>query len=98
MKPVDIILSRNLPIISRLGGFHLLKSFFGTFCAIFADSELRDITQLICPGEMAAGSILNGNSYYKDIRARFLIDAAIIQHVVTPNMFTDAEVSARRDL
>ena len=27
LKSVDIILSRNLPIIPRLGGFHLLKSF-----------------------------------------------------------------------
>ena len=27
LKSFDIILSRNLPIIPRLGGFHLLKSF-----------------------------------------------------------------------
>ena len=43
LKSVDIILSRNLPIIPRLGGFHLLKSFLGTFGAIFADSGLSDI-------------------------------------------------------
>ena len=29
LKAVDIILSRNLPMIPRLGGFHLLKSFLG---------------------------------------------------------------------
>ena len=65
----------------------------GTLGTIFAGSGLRDIVQHIYPGETAADSILNGNSYDKVIRAH-LIDAAIIQHVVTPNMFTDAELSA----
>ena len=94
LKSVDIILSQNLPTIPRLGGFHLLKSFLGKFGAIFADSGLRDIVQLIYPGEIAADSILNRNSYDKAIRAHFLIHVAIIQHVVTPSMFTDAELSA----
>ena len=92
LKLVDIILSRNLPIILQLRGFHLLKSFLGTIGAMFAGSGLRDILQLIYPDEIAVDSILNGND--KVNRAHFLIGAAIIQHVVTPNMFTDAELSA----
>ena len=86
LKSVYITLSRNLPIIPRLGGFHLLKSFLGTFRAIFADSGLRDMVQLIYPGEIAADSILNGSSYDKAIRVHFLIVAAIIQYIITPNM------------
>ena len=70
----------------------MLKSFLGTIGAMFAGSGLRDIFQLIYPGEIAADSILNGND--KVSRAHFLIGQAIIQHVVTPNMFTDAELSA----
>ena len=70
----------------------MLKSFLGTIGAMFAGSGFRDIFQLIYPGEIAADSILNGND--KVNRAHFLIGAAIIQHVVTPNMFTDAELSA----
>ena len=89
LKSVDIILSQNLRIIPRLGGFHLLKSFLGALSSKFADSGLRDIVQLIYPGETAADRILNGSSYDKAIRAHFFIDAAIIQHVVTPNMFTN---------
>ena len=96
LKLFDIILSRNLPIIPRLGGFHLLKSFLGTFDAIFADSGLRNIVQLIYSGNIAVDNIFNGNSYGKAIRAHFLIDAAIIQHIATPNMFTDAELSAMK--
>ena len=93
LKAVDIILSRNLPMILRLGGFHLLKSFLGIFGAIFAGRGIRDILQLIYPGEIAADSILNGNSYDTAIRFHFLIDAAIFQHVFTLNMFTDGEFS-----
>ena len=94
LKSVDIILSQNLPIIPRLGGFHLLKPFLGTFGAIFVHIGLRDIVQLVYPGEIAADSILNEKSYDKAIRAHFLIDTAIIQYVVTPNMFTDTELLA----
>ena len=93
LKAVDIILSRNLPMIPRLGGFHLLKSFLGTFGAIFAGRGIRDILQLIYPGDIAADSILNGNSYDKAIRFHFLIDAAIFLLVFTLNMFTDGEFS-----
>ena len=72
----------------------MLKSFLRTFDAIFANSGLRDIVQVIYPVEFAADSILNWNSYGKAIRAHVLIDPAIIQYVLTPNMFTDAELSA----
>ena len=71
----------------------MLKSFLGTFRAIFSDSVLRDIVQLIYTGEIAADSILKGNSYDKVIRAHFLIDADVIQQVVTPNIFTDTKLS-----
>ena len=71
LKAVDLILSQRMPIIPRLGGFHggfhLLKSCFATFDVIFADSGLHDIIKLISEDELAAGSILNGNSYDKAI-------------------------------
>ena len=93
LKSVDI-LSHKLPVIPRLGGFHLIKSFLGTFGHIFSDSGLHEIIELIYPGQVVAESILNGNSYDKAIRAHLSIDAAIVQHVLPPNEFTDAELSA----
>ena len=93
LKSVDLILSRNFPIILRLGEFYLLKSFLGTFGAIFADSGLRDIVQLIYPGEIAADSIVNGNSYDKAIKVHFLIEAAIIQHVVRRRVYRRRVIS-----
>ena len=90
---VHLILSQRMPIISRLGGFHLLKSYVATFGVIFADSGLHDIIKLIYVGELVADSILNGNSYDKAIRAHFLIDATILQHVIPGSTFTNNEVS-----
>ena len=78
-----------MPIIPRLCGFHLLKSYLATFGVIFADSGLHDIIKLIYESELAADSILNGNSYDKAIPMHFLIDAAIIQHVIPASIFTD---------
>ena len=92
LKAVDLILSQRMPIIPRLSGFHLLKSYLATFGVIFACSGLHDIIKLIYEGELAADSVLNGNSYDKAIRAHFLIDAAILQHVIPASTFTDNEL------
>ena len=93
LKASDLILSQRMPIISRLGGFHLLKSYLATFGVIFADSGLHDIIKLIYEGELAADSILNSNSYDKAIRTHFLIDATILQHVIPRSTFTNNELS-----
>ena len=90
---VDLILSQRMPIISRFGGFHLSKSYVATSGVIFADSGLHDIIKLIYVGELAADSILNGNSYDKAIRTHFLIDATILQHVIPGSTFANNEVS-----
>ena len=82
-----------MPIIPRLRGFHLLKFYLAIFGVIFADSGLYDIIKLIYEGELAADNILNSNSFDKAIRAYFLIDAVILQHVIPASTFTDNELS-----
>ena len=98
LMAVDLILSQRMPIIPRLGGFHLLKSYLATFGVIFADSGLHDIIKLIHEGELAAGSILNGNSYDKAIRVHFLIDAGILQHAIPASTFTGNELSLMKTI
>ena len=56
LKAVDIIKSKQLSIIPRLGGFHLLQSFLGCFDSIFADSGLHELVQLIYPCPTVADS------------------------------------------
>ena len=77
LKAVDIIKQENLPVIPRLGGFHLLKSYLGFLGNIIEDSGLLELIQLIYPGFIAASHILNGGRFDKAIRAHLLIDAAI---------------------
>ena len=93
LKAVDLIISQRMPIIPRLGDFHLLKSYLATSGVMFADKGLHDIIKLIYEGELAADSILNGNSYDKAIREYFLIDAAILQPVIPASTFTDNDLA-----
>ncbi|KAK1884412.1 Leucine--tRNA ligase [Dissostichus eleginoides] len=74
LKAVDIIKQTNLPIIPRLGGFHLLKSYLGSIGNIMEDSGLLELIQLIYPGSTTANHILDGGCFDK---AHLLIDAAI---------------------
>ena len=98
LKAVDLILSQRMPIIPRHGGFYLLKFYLATFGVIFANSGLHDIMKLIYEGKLAADSILYGNSYDKAIRTHFLIDAAILQHVIPASTFTDNELSLMKTI
>ena len=56
-----------MPLIPRLGGFHLLKSYLATFGVIFADNGLYDIIKLKYDGELAPDSILSVNSHDEGI-------------------------------
>ena len=60
LKAVDLILRQRMPIIPRLRGFHLWKSYLAIFGVIFAGSGLHDIIKPIYEGELAADSMLIG--------------------------------------
>ena len=47
LKAVDVIKQANLPVIPRLGGFHLLKSYLGSIGNNMQDSGLLEAIQLI---------------------------------------------------
>jgi len=82
LKAVDIIKQANLPVIPRLGGFHLLKSYLGSMGNIMQDSGLLEVIQLIYPGSTTANHIMDGGCFDKAIRSHLLIDAAIYQHIM----------------
>ena len=82
LKAVNIIKQANLPVIPRLGGFHLLKSYLGSIGNIMKDSGLLDVIQLIYPGSTTASHIMDGGCFDKAIRAHLFIGAAIYQHIM----------------
>lgn len=95
LKAVAIIKQANLPVIARLGGFHLLKSYLGSIGNIMEDSGLLELIQLIYPGSTTANHILDGGCFNKAIRAHLLIDAAIYQYVMK-HTFTEEELGEMR--
>ena len=95
LKSVHIIKQENLPVIARLGGFHLLKSYLGSIGNIMQDSGLQEVIQLIYPGSTTASHIIDGGCFDKAIRAHLLIDAAIYQHIMKL-AFTEKECDDMR--
>ena len=91
MKATQIVMQSDLPIITRLGGFHLLKSFLGSIGVIMADSGLHEVIQLVYPGSNTAEHILSGGAYAKAIRFHLLTSAAIIKFLLTDEHFTDQD-------
>ena len=76
----------------QLGGFHLLKSYLGTFGVIFADSGLLELIQLIYAGSTtAADGVLTGGAFDKAIRAYLIIDAALTHHALPDDALTTEE-------
>ena len=73
LKAVDIIKQANLPVIARLGGFHLLKSYLGSMGNIMQDSGQLEVIQLIYPGSTTASPIVDGGCFDTAIRAHLLI-------------------------
>ena len=82
-----------MPIVVRIGGFHTLKSFLGCIGYIMADSGLEELIKLVYPGDVT--HISDGGSYYKALRAHFLIDAAfccfILEEKVNDDELVDLE-------
>ena len=84
-------LTLKLPLIVRLGGFHLLKSFLGSFRYIMEGSGIEDLIKSIYPGsgDPFVNGVLSGGAYYEALRCHFLIDAAIVNHIMKGKLSED---------
>ena len=87
----------KLPVMVRLGGFHLLKSYLGSIGYIMEGSGIEEMIKLIYPGcgDKFIGHILSGGAYYKALRCHFLIDAVIVcfimKDIVSKDELSQAE-------
>lgn len=84
IKAVEISLSKNLPVILRLGGFHHLRSFLGAIGNVMESSGLEDIFKIIYSdvADSTIVHIMSGGAYYKSLRAHFIADAALVQLIM----------------
>jgi hypothetical protein len=91
IKAIRIVLEMKLPVIVRLGGFHLLKSYLGCLGHIMKDSGLEELFQCVYPGSDTVDKIMTGGAYCKALRAHFLVDAALCAYLLGEE-FTDEEL------
>jgi hypothetical protein len=102
MKAVNIVLSAPTDsslkrIVVRLGGFHLIMSFLGTFGHIMADSGLKELLSLVY-AENSVVNILNGHAYSRAIRAHILASTALGQLILKQVNLSQEEEDAVKDL
>ena len=76
-----------MAVIVRLGGFHTLKSFLGCIGYIMADSGIEDLIGIHYSGDVT--HIMDGSSYYKSLRAHFLIDSALCCYLMEDELAED---------
>ena len=72
LKASRLVFEKGMPVIVRLAGFHTMNSFLGCVGYIMAHSGLEDLMRLVYSGD--ATQIMDGGSYYKALRAHFLLD------------------------
>ena len=73
----EIIDAKNLNIINRLGGFHLLMSFLGSIGNLMDSSGLNELFET-CYGPNAVIHMMSGKAVSRAIRGHFLTEAALM--------------------
>ena len=100
IKAVKIIMSKNLNIVCRLGGFHMLMSFIGSIGSLMDGSGIAELLETSY-GPNSVNQMLSGKAVSRALRGYFLADAALnvklLQTVTnvgneTEEMLTEDEV------
>ncbi len=90
-KAVDIIQTKSLKIVCRLGGFHMLMSFAGSIGHLMAGSGLSDCLET-CYGPNAIMHMMSGHAIARALRGHFLVETALtlklMRKVVPPSALT----------
>lgn len=76
LKATEIVLSKDLNVVCRLGGFHVLMNYLGSLGSIMSGSGLQEALEC-CYGPNAITHILTGKKYNRAMRAHFLVDSAL---------------------
>ena len=81
VKAQEIVLSKNMNIFVRLGGFHQLMSFLGSIGNLMEGSDISAALETVY-APVTVGHMLSGKAYARAIRGHFLCAAAIMSLVL----------------
>jgi hypothetical protein len=76
IKALKISTFHNLPIVCRLGTFHLQMSFLSSIGTLMDGSGLSDVLQC-CYGQNTVKHILSGKAVARAVRGHFLVESAL---------------------
>ena len=76
IKSMEIITTKSLNVVCRLGGFHTLMSFLGSIGTLMAGSGLSNVLETVY-GKNGVEHMMTGKAITRAIRGHFLIDAAL---------------------
>ena len=91
LKAVEIIKAKSMNILCRLGGFHLLMSFFVSIGKFMEGSGLTELFETVY-GSATVKHIMTGKAYARALRAHFLTQSALetmLLHFISPTNLTD---------
>lgn len=94
-KASEIVYAKEMPIILRLGGFHLLMSFMGAVGFIMTGSGLKDVWAQIY-ARVTVSHMVAGHAYSRAIRAHFLTHWALT--ILVLNICSDLDKTSLSNL
>ena len=80
-KAIAIIQEKNLDVICRLGGFHLLMSFLGSVGHLMGGSGLEEVLQEVYAPNVVA-HIVSGKAFARALRGHMLIHGALLKLIL----------------
>ena len=81
IKSVEIVKSKNMNIVCKLGGFHMLMSYLGSIGYIMESSGLSNALETVY-GKNTVIHMMTGKAYSRAIRGHVLVESALTMKII----------------
>jgi len=81
LKAVDIIKTKSMNIVCRLGGFHTMMSFMGRIPTMMKGSGLEEALETVY-GPNAVAHMITGKAVARALHGHFLVEAALVNKLM----------------
>ena len=81
LKALEIITSKSMNIVCRLGGFHTMMSFMGSIGSMMKGSGLEEALETVY-GPNAVSQMMSGKAVSRALRGHFIVEAALVNKLL----------------
>ena len=82
IKAIEIIKTKSLKIVCRLGGFHTMMSFVGSIGSVMKGSGLEEALETAY-GPNAVTQMMSGKAISRALRGHFLVEGALVNKLMS---------------